>query len=89
MGTEHIGTRPFYHGSGNDYTINCPTMIDVQLVCVQLDMNFTSMIVVYLPFCDIIEARQADTRDTHALHKLIPRQLSCVADMCVCNSGKN
>ena len=30
---------------------------------------------VQLPFCDIIEARQADTRDTHVVHKLVPQLL--------------
>ena len=55
-------------------------------VCVQLDINSPSIIVVQLPFWDIIEARQADTRDTNALHKLIPPQLKlCNWRVCNCN----
>ena len=36
----------------------------------------------------LLEARQADTRDTHALHKLIPRQLK-PCNWCVCNCNMN
>ena len=34
--------------------------------------------------CDIIEASQTDTRETHALHKLILQHLSRVTDVCKC-----
>ena len=52
-------------------------------MCVRLEIYSPSIILVQLPFCDIIEARQTDTRDTHALHKLIPRQFK-LCNWCVC-----
>ena len=45
-------------------------------MCMQLDINSPSIIVVQLPFSDVVEEKTKQTTgDTHALHKLIPQQL--------------